>query len=101
MNDSEPLAQKAGCGSRLLRLFGILSLLAFGAVVMSYALYGYGRVQYAKAKVGTQAVLDAQVSAWNAGDLDGFMAGYWNSEELKFLSGDIGRNLELISATAN
>ena len=35
-----------------------------------------------------QSVLDSQLTAWNAGDLDGFMAGYWNNEELKFLSGD-------------
>ncbi len=30
------------------------------------------------------AVLDAQVDAWNAGDLQGYMAGYWNSPELEF-----------------
>src|SRR3954471_19535563 len=32
-------------------------------------------------------VLDAQVSAWNKGDLAGFMAGYWNSKDLTFVSG--------------
>jgi uncharacterized protein (TIGR02246 family) len=32
-------------------------------------------------------VLDDQVIAWNKGDLEGFMAGYWNSEELTFQSG--------------
>ena len=34
------------------------------------------------------AVLDAQVRAWNAGDLDGFMKGYWKDEKLTFISGD-------------
>ena len=34
-----------------------------------------------------RAVLDAQVAAWNKGDLDGFMAGYWNDEGLTFISG--------------
>ena len=34
-----------------------------------------------------QAVLDAQVEAWNRGDLEGFMAGYWRSPELAFFSG--------------
>lgn len=34
-----------------------------------------------------RAVLDSQVAAWNKGDLDGFMAGYWNSEKLFFISG--------------
>jgi beta-aspartyl-peptidase (threonine type) len=32
-------------------------------------------------------VLDAQAAAWNKGDLDGFMAGYWSSPELSFFSG--------------
>jgi beta-aspartyl-peptidase (threonine type) len=35
-----------------------------------------------------RAVLDAQVEAWNRGDLEGFMAGYWRSPELVFCSGD-------------
>jgi ketosteroid isomerase-like protein len=32
-------------------------------------------------------VLDDQVVAWNKGDLEGFMAGYWKSPELSFFSG--------------
>ena len=32
-------------------------------------------------------VLDAQVAAWNEGDIEGFMAGYLRSEELRFTSG--------------
>lgn len=35
-----------------------------------------------------RAVLDAQVAAWNKGDLDGFMAGYWRDGRLTFISGD-------------
>ncbi len=35
-----------------------------------------------------RAVMDAQVSAWNGGDIAGFMKGYWNSPELVFVSGD-------------
>ena len=34
-----------------------------------------------------QDVLDAQVDAWNRGDLDGFMTGYWRSPDLTFFSG--------------
>ena len=34
-----------------------------------------------------QAVLQAQVDAWNHHDLEGFMHGYWNSQELTFFSG--------------
>jgi hypothetical protein len=33
-------------------------------------------------------VMDEQVSAWNRGDIDGFMQGYWNSDKLVFVSGD-------------
>ena len=33
------------------------------------------------------ALLNAQVEAWNRGDLEGFMAGYWRSPELVFCSG--------------
>ena len=35
-----------------------------------------------------KAVLTAQQEAWNRGDLDGFMAGYWSDERLTFASGD-------------
>jgi beta-aspartyl-peptidase (threonine type) len=34
-----------------------------------------------------RAVLDQQVSAWNAGDLDRFLETYWKSGELTFFSG--------------
>ena len=33
-------------------------------------------------------VMDMQIEAWNAGDIDAFMRGYWNSEKLVFVSGD-------------
>lgn len=33
-----------------------------------------------------RAVLDRQAAAWNQGDLDGFMAEYWPSDELVFRS---------------
>ncbi|MEM8677767.1 MAG: DUF4440 domain-containing protein [Planctomycetota bacterium] len=34
-----------------------------------------------------RAMLHAQVTAWNEGDLSGFMSGYWNSDGLTFSSG--------------
>lgn len=33
------------------------------------------------------AVLKRQQAAWNAGNIDAFMTGYWNSPELRFASG--------------
>src|SRR5262249_53221780 len=40
-----------------------------------------------EAKKAVQQVLDNQVAAWNKGDLEGFMKGYWNSPKLTFFSG--------------
>jgi len=34
-----------------------------------------------------RAVLDEQVVAWNKGDLEAFMRGYWAAPELSFFSG--------------
>src|SRR5215510_6963098 len=39
------------------------------------------------AAVEIRAVLDAQVTAWNAGKLEEFMVGYWRSPDLTFFSG--------------
>ena len=38
-------------------------------------------------KIAVQQVLQRQQDAWNRHDLEGFMAGYWNSPELTFFSG--------------
>ena len=38
-------------------------------------------------KAAVEHVLRTQQDAWNRHDLDGFMAGYWNSPELTFFSG--------------
>jgi ketosteroid isomerase-like protein len=35
-----------------------------------------------------ESVLHAQQEAWNRGDIDAFMKGYWRSEETVFVSGD-------------
>jgi ketosteroid isomerase-like protein len=47
-----------------------------------------GRQPPAAAEANIRDVLTAQQEAWNRGDLDGFMAGYWESEDLRFASGD-------------
>lgn len=35
-----------------------------------------------------RAVLAEQASAWNRGDIDAFMNGYWKDDRLRFASGD-------------
>ena len=41
----------------------------------------------AAARTAIERVLQTQQSAWNRQDLEGFMAGYWNSPDLTFFSG--------------
>jgi beta-aspartyl-peptidase (threonine type) len=38
-------------------------------------------------KAAVEHVLRTQQEAWNRHDLEGFMAGYWNSQDLTFFSG--------------
>jgi ketosteroid isomerase-like protein len=40
-----------------------------------------------EAATDIRAVMAAQVSAWNRGDIDGFMAGYARSDKTEFVSG--------------
>lgn len=42
--------------------------------------------QTASDEAGIRQLLDKQVAAWNRHDLEGFMAGYWNSPKLTFFS---------------
>ena len=35
-----------------------------------------------------RALLETQRDAWNRGDLDAFMLGYWKNDDLRFASGD-------------
>ncbi len=52
---------------------------------------GWGQATKASATsdvdAAIRAVMAAPVRAWNQHDLDGFMAGYWNSPKLTFFSG--------------
>ena len=38
--------------------------------------------------IAVRAVLDAQLAAWNRGDLEGYMDGYQRSPDIVFISGD-------------
>lgn len=38
-------------------------------------------------ELAIRTLLETQDAAWNAGDVDGFMDGYWVSPELRFASG--------------
>lgn len=64
---------------RLPLLFILTSALAVAA---------FGQSADAKAKAAILKVIDEQSAAWNRGDIDGFMKGYWNSPEMTFVSGN-------------
>jgi ketosteroid isomerase-like protein len=44
--------------------------------------------EVSKIKAGIIAVMNEQAAAWNRGDVEAFMRGYWNSSQLVFVSGD-------------
>jgi beta-aspartyl-peptidase (threonine type) len=62
-------------------------LIAFAVVLLGWWALGGKKPNPSEDRAAIQEVLDKQVAAWNKGDLDGFMEGYWNSPELSFSSG--------------
>lgn len=64
-------------------LTGLLALGAWGSTGWTQS---KPAAEGAAAKAVRQ-VLDDQVTAWNKGDLKGFMASYWRSPDLTFFSG--------------
>ena len=65
-------------------MFTFRRVVAAFAALAFFALPPAARADDAK---DIRGVLEAQAAAWNKGDLDGFMAGYWNDEKLTFISG--------------
>jgi ketosteroid isomerase-like protein len=55
--------------------------------LLMITLSGAGSAESASGKAEVEQVLLAQQASWNLHDLDGFMAGYWNSPQLTFFSG--------------
>jgi ketosteroid isomerase-like protein len=60
----------------------LLALCAFAATA-----FAQSAKQKTKSADDIRAVMNAQSAAWNRGDIEGFMQGYWRSPELKFVSG--------------
>ena len=47
--------------------------------------------QESKAQTAIRKVMEDQTAAWNRGDIEGFMEGYWKSEKLTFVSSRVTR----------
>lgn len=60
----------------------VISILSFLALI-----FAGGSGQGSEVKADILRVLDLQKKAWNSGDLEGYMAYYWKSDELTFQSG--------------
>jgi len=57
------------------------------------------RLDAPKPSAEIKAVLEEQVAAWNAGDLDRFLTTYWDSDELTFFSGGtVSKGLKAVAA---
>jgi len=63
----------------------ILFLSAVGFLLVSCMLFG---TDIKKIKEEIRMVIDRQQNAWNAHDIEGFMADYWKSKDFTFQSGD-------------
>ncbi len=61
----------------------LLFIAAFGANAFAQA-----EKKPSKIESSVLQVLNAQVDAWNRGDIAGFMDGYWRSDEMRFVSGN-------------
>src|ERR1700755_1530482 len=63
-----------------MKIFSLLFLL-IGLTMIASA-------QISKAQSDIRKVMDDQAAAWNRGDVEGFMQGYWKSEQMVFVSGN-------------
>ncbi len=66
---------------RTFKLFFLISLLACSA-------HAQTAQQKAQIEIDVLAVMSQQAAAWNRGDVEGYMQGYWKSDKLVFASGD-------------
>jgi ketosteroid isomerase-like protein len=63
-----------------------LSSLVF-LLLLAASIAAQSEGQKTKIAADIRKVMDDQTAAWNRGDIDAFMDGYWRSEKLTFLSG--------------
>jgi beta-aspartyl-peptidase (threonine type) len=77
---------------RLLRIGCFANVILFAALVSVAIVFfaNFARLVGASTpaadETAVRKVLDDQVAAWNKGDLDAFMSGYWNDDALAFTS---------------
>lgn len=67
-----------------------MKLMALALLLLLSPVVALGQSAQDKAKIerAVLEVMNDQAAAWNRGDVEGYMRGYWNSEKLVFASGD-------------
>ncbi|MFL5240524.1 MAG: YybH family protein [Gemmataceae bacterium] len=69
-----------------------LILVVLSVLVLFWVAYEVGKTragnQVERTKDSVRSVLAKQQAAWNEGNLEEFMEGYWHSEDLTFYSGN-------------
>jgi beta-aspartyl-peptidase (threonine type) len=67
----------------------VLVFMSAEAITLALVLgfYWYLTQTFAGNVEDVRKVINEQASAWNRGDLEGYMAGYWKSDELRFFGG--------------
>lgn len=74
----------SGTRRTLLVVGGLILFFIFPALVGRGRLLGKATSGHDTDRDAIRAVLTAQDAAWNRGDIDAFLAGYWHSPELTF-----------------
>ena len=64
------------------------TVLVFLVLFLTSHAFAQSPKEVSKIKTDIVAVMNEQAAAWNRGDIDAFMRGYWNSKDLVFVSGD-------------
>ncbi|HEY0426758.1 MAG TPA: DUF4440 domain-containing protein [Pyrinomonadaceae bacterium] len=57
-------------------------------LILFFAAGALAQTKDEKARAAIRKVMEDQAAAWNRGDIEGFMEGYWKSPELKFVSSE-------------
>src|SRR5690349_12874693 len=70
--------------SRMMVFVGVVAFAAVCWLVSHQSLFGKPRDTRDTDRAAINAVLKAQQAAWNRGDVDAFLVGYWQSPELTF-----------------
>ena len=74
-------------------IYFAMKYLATLAFVFTLATVAFSQSDSQKKKITDDivAVMNTQAAAWNRGDVEGFMQGYWNSDKLVFVSSRVTR----------